>query len=187
MHFLEVSAISSRRHFAGLVQESLRIRKISEAWEILKDNELLQLSSPVDTNLQRSCRSRLKQIGLAVMMYRHGHNDRLPDFGTPGFFEALCEIGFVGKDVFLCPAVDLEEGGGEEFHTHYETWSKGTLGSVAAYRFGSRIPLAWDRQGNHADHRNVLFLDGHAVGMSEEEFRELMKLEGLPEDLGLER
>ena len=38
-----------------------------------------------------------------------------------------------------------------------------------------RLPIAWDKKGNHPDGRHVLFLDGHVEFLTESAFTRIIK------------
>ena len=125
---------------------------------VLLDNAKPGHPSPIH------CRSNLRQIGLAIQMYRNDFNDYFPpSFGT------LYPQYVSSRMVFVC-SEDMQKQGHVETATVRGLPVGPESGSYAYVRprhpFG-KIPdpstavVAFDRRGNHADGCNVLYADGH--------------------------
>ncbi|MBI4613807.1 MAG: hypothetical protein HY720_09370 [Planctomycetes bacterium] len=128
----------------------------------------------------RKCQSNLNQLGKGSILYADEHHDRFPPFG-PGYFDTLRDV-LDDPMCYSCPSTDDPMG-----DTSYATWSGGeSLSLEQLAKFGSRVPLAWDKDlENHGDVRNVLFHEGHVEQMSEEEFEEALQY--AERELGLKR
>ena len=132
------------------------------------------------------CWSNLRKLYLALTEYkmRKGRNRYFPRASGERFIVQLV-LDRVLEDprVLLCPStghtnmgVDMEKE--PEKATDYTGIDnrQGFSNSITRLRMKkvpvSRIPLVWDKKGNHPDARHVLFLDGHIEQLTEKEFQE---------------
>ena len=173
------SGLSLRIQAAELDRNKEEIR-ISKLFQIRQAEDLV---AGKEYAQQVQCKLNLKHIGIEICKYQEENRGQLPPFGNPDFFEALFQgVGSLPED-FCCPSASSRRGDG--FTTDYETWSAwpgDSSGPFRGVRKISQLPIAWDKKGNHAGRRVVLFLDGHAENMPEERFEIVMKLEFMPED-----
>jgi len=98
------------------------------------------------------CKNNLRQIGTALSMY-------IMDNG-PAFPERLGQLApdFLWEEELLyCPNAAMKHG-----QYHYLNGLTDTTPSDAI--------VAFDRKGNHARGRNILYVDAHVAFMSEEQF-----------------
>lgn len=141
-----------------------------------------------DVTARVRCGANLKQIGLACSHYQEAHEGSLPEFAGREFFEALYDGDFLGDPrVFICTRSSERPGEpGEPLRgLSYETWKSGSISNEDLERHGERIPLAWDRTGNHLDDdRNVLYGDGRILESSIDDFEGLLELAGAMYELG---
>ena len=136
----------------------------------------------------RRCVSNLKQIGLGVVLYSQRNGARMPPWGNPIFFESLRNGFLEDRSVYRCPEGTPPEAEALGIEVEdYRTWTGGPgLSSGQIAKFGSRIPIAWDRSASwHDGSRHVLFADGHIEEIPQPAFQEL--LAGWQKELGLER
>jgi prepilin-type processing-associated H-X9-DG protein len=109
------------------------------------------------------CRSNLKRIGLACIMYADDHNGVFP----PNL-EVLGEEGYIKKEGFpklmKCPAQEEDVG--------YIYIGAGK--STKEVKNQSRTIIAYDKNPAHDNGRNAVFMDGHAEWMPEERFQKLL-------------
>lgn len=122
---------------------------------------------PDKFTLRISCRSNLKQIGLALKQYAMDNNNFLPAKpGAEGLEKLRCNGYLADYKIYRCPFTkDAGANSGQEldeksvdyiYRAGYTATDKGTDAST--------IPVAWDKSVNHEDYGNVLFLDGHVHG-----------------------
>jgi len=114
------------------------------------------------------CKSNLKQIGLAILIYVTDHNI------FPNTFEALIP-GYInvpslqGKErtPFQCPV--------EANPATTVDYELVALGSPKDIVHPEKTVLAYDKKGNHPGGRNVVFADGHVQWMLEKDFQKVLK------------
>jgi prepilin-type processing-associated H-X9-DG protein len=103
-----------------------------------------------------ACGTNLKGIGKALLIYANDYNDQFP----PDLETLISKAEMPAKGL-VCPATGLKDS--------------------YVYR-GASITMAdtpwmitvYEKQSNHGDGRNVLFLDCHVEWVSEERFQELI-------------
>ena len=112
-----------------------------------------------------ACLSHLKQIGMAVTLYRQDNDQEMP--------ASLAEIVpdyLSSADVLVCPADQDPMKLGEDMKTSYHY--VGRLGKAARATNASRIIIAYEKPGSHLDRTNALFMDAHAESMTEQQLRD---------------
>ena len=112
---------------------------------------------------RRVCRSNLRQIGLACIIYAQDHKEFFP----PNL-EVLGKEGYIKKEGFpklmKCPAQEEDVG--------YIYIGAGK--SLKAAENPPRTIIAYDKSPIHQNGRNVLLGDGHVEWMPEDKFQKLL-------------
>jgi len=96
-----------------------------------------------------SCMNNLKQIGLAIAMYRLDNNENFPSS-----LDDLSTNYIDNVKVFVCPSV----GGAAPASPAAGDY---TYIAPASNNPASTEPLVEDNAGNHSGGKNVLIVDGH--------------------------
>ena len=116
-----------------------------------------------------SCASNLKQLGLAMIMYVGDKGGEFPNNGTSkDSMTLLTSNSYIAYgDVFMCPLTgndSVENGMGKDHETDYDY-----IGDDFQIKDNDPTPtttvLLYDKEGNHEDFRNQLFVDGHVEGV----------------------
>ena len=117
-------------------------------------------------SFRSACASNLKQIGLSLKQYAMDFNDYFPDKdGVEGFKQLRACDYLTNNKVYLCPKCNSPKGQGMKLSK--ENCDYIYRGGLKDTRIDAgKIPLAWDKPGNHKDYGNVLFIDGHVKGYS---------------------
>ncbi len=136
------------------------------------------------------CRSNLKQIGLAMILYQKKNQELVPPFGERRLFDALYEGGHLSDgNVYVCTADRQRATPRGEAHLvalSYRTWPSGPPIDPAFFaRNASRVPVAWDGTAIHEGFREVLSLDGHVEELEEDRFLALVA--DAAQEFGFER
>jgi len=138
---------------------------------------LLGLMLPAVQAMRRSadqahCASNLRQIGLAIQMYRENHHGQFPIAARvpsvtpdlPSLVQVL-EKYTEGSAIFRCPAdmkYYLTEGLSYEYSSEFR--SGVTLEYLQAKgRSSTRIWMLHDFDAVHSNTRNFLYADGHVT------------------------
>ncbi len=127
------------------------------------------------------CASRLKQIGLAIGLYRQVNAEALPDRDGTEFLSRLYESGQLpDANVYLCPSGGQSAAASGRLDagccSYVGRRNTGALRLTPARLAAivARTALAADRSlAHHGDVRNVLFADGHVEGLDEAEYSTL--------------
>lgn len=121
-----------------------------------------------------SCINTLRQIGLSLRMYSNNNDEHFPPYDGAKGLNILKRTGYLDNDrVYLCPTVIINNKFKEKrkiekdlLLTDYEYCGNLTESDP------NDTPLAWDKETNHKNYRNVLFVDGYVKGVSESEWKE---------------
>ena len=103
------------------------------------------------------CKTNLKGIGKALLIYANDYNDQLP----PDLDTLISKAEMPAKGL-VCPATNLKDSyiyRGASITTSDTPW----------------MITVYEKLSNHGDGRYVLFLDSHVEWVSEERFQELIK------------
>jgi len=129
---------------------------------------------------QTQCVSRLKQVGLQLIMYAGDNDEKFP--GGPGGYNATGYDNSVGLNLlitggylsngrmFVCPSTEtkpstttINENSLDYYYDGNETQrTVGTETGLMADRKGNATSNRW----NHEKYGNILFGDGHVKGYS---------------------
>ncbi len=102
---------------------------------------------------QESCATHLKQFGLALHMYASDNDEVFPLPDNEAGLKILLDKNYLAKDFKLnCP----KSSAGYYYLGGFK---------LTETRWPARVPLVFDRPGNHPGLVNVLFADGHVESM----------------------
>jgi len=133
------------------------------------------------------CIDHLHAISAALTAWQAkcGKGRSFPQLKGEQFILQLVRDGMITDSrVLMCPAtgrsnkdVDMEKN--PSAYTDYQALDNRPESFHSLVRLvwqekipTSKIPVVWDKKGNHKGRRQVLFLDGHLDSLSEEEFIE---------------
>lgn len=108
--------------------------------------------------LELKCMNNLKQIHIALTMYRNDHGDK-----WPVDLEALVKGKYITQKVLQCPGARSKKGSIDY-----------GLARTAKRRLKPSDIIVYDRKGSHKDVRNVLLVDGQVLWLTEAKFRKRM-------------
>ena len=131
------------------------------------------------------CIDNLKTISAALIVWKAkcGKGRHFPQLKSEQFILQLVRDGMITDSrVLMCPAtgrsnkdVDMEKN--PSAYTDYQALDNRPESFHSLVRLvwqekipTMKIPVVWDKKGNHKGRRNVLFLDVHLDSLSEEEF-----------------
>jgi len=103
------------------------------------------------------CKTNLKGIGKAILIYANDYNDQLPPD-----LETLTRTAEMPARGLVCPASESRES---YIYRGASITTSDTPGMNTVY----------EKLSNHGDGRYVLFLDSHVEWVPEERFQELIK------------
>jgi len=105
-----------------------------------------------------TCKSNLKIIGMALLMYSNDNKDKFP-----ADLETLLTKTYLNTNkMLICPATKLRD-------SYIYRGATITLADIPS------MIMVYEKSSNHEGGRNVLFLDGHVEWVPEERFQELIK------------
>ncbi len=109
------------------------------------------------------CASNLKMIGYGVHLYSSDWNEQFPES-----LEVLFEKDYLkDRQDFRCPSRRVPDGGGGGYDYEYV---KGVHAVHPPYYI-----VAYDKEGNHPDGRNVLLVGGRVQWTTERAFQEALE------------
>jgi hypothetical protein len=132
------------------------------------------------------CLYNLQQLGLAALMYSNVYRNQLPPTHRVGQGGPLWEYYYRSAAFEQCPGTgDGHVGAGAYMYLldHVRStlppatgWRDPALRTFRASEISrpAAVPLFWDDQPRHANRRGVIFLDGRADLMPEDEFQKTL-------------
>lgn len=138
-----------------------------------------------------SCVSNVKQVMLGLIMYANDHDSRFPaDNGAAGLNTLVKDDYLTDFTCYICPSATDDKGSG---NLTEDTCSYIYLGGTdpAGEQAPSKLPVVFDKPGNHRKGVNVGFADGHVEQIDlpryhspEQVIDYLVQNRGLPEETG---
>lgn len=119
------------------------------------------LSKARESARKAQCKNNLKQIGIALIMYAADNNGELPPSDGVQGLELLRSKRYLeNSKFFVCPACDTNPA------PYGQPLSEATCdynykGGMNVQTANYQSPIVTDKQHNHGDDGNVLFIDGH--------------------------
>ena len=111
------------------------------------------------------CKSNLKQVGLAVAMFRNDHDDLMPER-----LDDLYDEYLTARKILKCPNAPKAAGVEGDLLSSYRY-----VGSLPATTDPAAV-VAYDKAGNHGtEWRNALFYDGHVEWIPEAQFKQRLQ------------
>jgi len=105
-----------------------------------------------------TCRSNLKIIGMALLMYCNDNKDKFP----PDLETLVTKTYIRDNKMLICPATKLRD-------SYIYRGASITTSDIPM------MIMVYEKLSNHGGGRNVLFLDCHVEWVTEERFQELIK------------
>jgi prepilin-type processing-associated H-X9-DG protein len=178
----ENRAIGKQR-LPGGSEAGMSFTKVGDKWYLPASMEAGKRNTR-EKSQQTICRGKLEVIGFALRLYASDNAGLFPppEVGLAALYPKY--ISYQG--VFLCPSVPHKEdiSPAEAIAAAYEYNNRRQFKISPKQKLSTNIPIVWDKKGNHPDGRNVLFVDGRAKWLTEEEFEGLMKKEGVEKPEG---
>lgn len=116
-----------------------------------------------------SCTSNMKQIGLAIRMYSQECRERFPDKSGAEGLEMLRAGGYLENVKFYtCPSTTDSISDNYDLADPDVTVSYVYVGGYTESESVDTV-LLWDKEGNHDNYVNFLYVDGHVEGLTGEE------------------
>lgn len=108
-----------------------------------------------------SCKSNLKQIGLAARMYSNVYFEEFPNFNGRTGLQMLATNGFLeNTQVYICPSTEDDVAITTDISANASYAWAGGLNEASSVDSA----ISADRAFNHTNWGNVLFVDGHVKG-----------------------
>jgi len=148
-----------------LHQEKFKEAKESFNRATLLDPENREMAKQAYVKLAKPiCKNKLRNLGCAIVMYCQDYDNLCPQ-GLDGLEPYMEKIE---PDTFVCPADSDPTPIGKGLKCSYR-YASGLR--VSRGRYQSRVIVAYDKRGNHADGRHAVYCDGHVEWIAENEFK----------------
>lgn len=133
------------------------------------------LSNARDSARKISCVNNLKQIGLALRLYSNVYNDQFPPYDGAKGLEMLRKEGFLeAPKIFVCPSTGTKPAAPGEPLTE-DTVDYVYVGGHSEAD-SVDIVMVYDKDGNHKNYGNTLYLDGHVKGYRGKNWKERARI-----------
>lgn len=149
--------------YAGVMRSNLSAAQLQVAAPMLVYSGMLlpALNQAREKARRISCVSNVKQVMLGLIMYANDHDNRFPaDSGAAGL-NTLVKDGYLTDFAcYICPSATDGKGSG---NLAEDACSYIYLGGtdLAGEQAPSKLPVVFDKPGNHRKGVNVGFADGH--------------------------
>ena len=179
--------------YAGVMRSNLSAAQLQVAAPMLVySGRLLPALNQAREKARRiSCVSNVKQVMLGLTMYANDHDSRFPaDNGAAGLNTLVKDDYLTDFACYICPSATDDKGSG---NLTEDTCSYIYLGGtdLAKEQAPSKLPVVFDKPGNHRKGVSVGFADGHVEQIDlpryhspEQVIDYLVQNRGLPEETG---
>ena len=179
--------------YAGVMRSNLSAAQLQVAAPMLVYSGMLlpALNQAREKARRISCVNNVKQIMLGLTMYANDHDSRFPaDNGAAGLNTLVKDDYLTDFACYICPSATDDKGSG---NLTEDTCSYIYLGGtdLAKEQAPSKLPVVFDKPGNHRKGVSVGFADGHVEQIDlpryhspEQVIDYLVQNRGLPEETG---
>ena len=179
--------------YAGVMRSNLSAAQLQVAAPMLVYSGMLlpALNQAREKARRISCVSNVKQVMLGLTMYANDHDSRFPaDNGAAGLNTLVKDDYLTDFACYICPSATDDKGSG---NLTEDTCSYIYLGGtdLAKEQAPSKLPVVFDKPGNHRKGVSVGFADGHVEQIDlpryhspEQVIDYLVQNRGLPEETG---
>ena len=179
--------------YAGVMRSNLSAAQLQVAAPMLVYSGMLlpALNQAREKARRISCVNNVKQVMLGLTMYANDHDSRFPaDNGAAGLNTLVKDDYLTDFTCYICPSATDDKGSG---NLTEDTCSYIYLGGtdLAKEQAPSKLPVVFDKPGNHRKGVSVGFADGHVEQIDlpryhspEQVIDYLVQNRGLPEETG---
>ena len=147
--------------YAGVMRSNLSAAQLQVAAPMLVYSGMLlpALNQAREKARRISCISNVKQIMTGMIMYANDHDGQFPaDSGAAGLNTLIKDGYLTNFTCYICPSSTDSEGSGKLAEN---TCSYIYLSGTDLTQAPSRLPVVFDKPGNHRQGVNIGFADGH--------------------------
>lgn len=179
--------------YAGVMRSNLSAAQLQVAAPMLVYSGMLlpALNQAREKARRISCVNNVKQVMLGLTMYANDHDSRFPaDNGAAGLNTLVKDDYLTDFTCYICLSATDDKGSG---NLTEDTCSYIYLGGtdLAKEQAPSKLPVVFDKPGNHRKGVSVGFADGHVEQIDlpryhspEQVIDYLVQNRGLPEETG---